>query len=183
MDQPNLAVKMEKNPTENDVSFRIYNYKQGICKNISSQHISLYFLKFKQILQTDKNIILLDSIQNWKREIYEDPIGLAYFREALKQLPELVASSQSFGKLRPSILYGYSVDEVFELLNAVTQTPPIFSLSELCGVPFGVLFIDITNTESGKKLFSLPQFNNHLKIIFDDYGSLLKCQKSLKYFN
>jgi hypothetical protein len=76
-----------------------------------------------------------------------------------------------------------SIDQVLDLINVVTQTPPCFSHSEFSGVPINALLIDLINTDFGKSLFSMPEVNSHLKNIFNDYGNMLKSVKSLEYLN
>jgi phosphatidylserine decarboxylase len=85
--------------------------------------------------------------------------------------------------MRPGILHGMSIDHVLDLINVIAQTPPSYSHSEFCGVPINALLIDLINTEFGKSLFSHPRVNDHLKNIFNDYGSMLKTKRSLMYLN
>lgn len=68
-----------------------------------------------------------------------------------------------------------------DLINVVAQTPPSVAHSEYSGLPIYVLLIDLINTDFGRSLFSQPQVSFHLKNIFNDYGSMLKTAKSLKY--
>ena len=72
-----------------------------------------------------------------------------------------------------------SIDHVLDLFNVVAQSPPEFTHSQFSGVPFNALLIDLINTSFGKALFSLPEINEHLKNIFNDYGRMLKSKKSL----
>lgn len=106
-----------------------------------------------------------------------------YFQGALDEIPAMVASLDEIGRERPGILHGMSVDHVLDLINVAAQTPPCYSHSEFCGVPINALLIDLINTELGKSLFSHPSVNEHLKNIFNDYGSMLRTKKSLMYVN
>jgi hypothetical protein len=52
-----------------------------------------------------------------------------YFQGALDQIPESVASLDDPDKCRQGILFGMSLDSVFDLVNVVAQTPPCYSHS------------------------------------------------------
>jgi len=65
----------------------------------------------------------------------------------------------------------------------ICQTPPSCSDTELIGIPFYSMLIDLMNTESGRCFFSIPEVNAHLKLIFDTYGEMLDSPLSLKHMN
>jgi len=52
-----------------------------------------------------------------------------------------------------------------------------------CGVPISSFFVDLMNTELGKAMFSRPDVNNCMRDIVNEYGKMLKTEKSLKYLN
>lgn len=72
---------------------------------------------------------------------------------------------------------------MLDLLNVAVQTPPCFWPSELCGVPIYSILVDLIGTRFGAVVFSRPDVNEHLKNILNDYGAMLKTEKSLKYLH
>jgi hypothetical protein len=68
------------------------------------------------------------------------------FQGAIDQIPSTVPSFEHYGKMRPGILYGSTVEEVLDLFNFAAQTPPRFSSNLLCAIPFSSLRFDLANT-------------------------------------
>ena len=125
----------------------------------------------------------LPSVQTFRKHVLGDPILSMQFQGAIDQIPEFSPSYDRVGEMRPSVLYKSSVESVLDLLNAAAQTPPCFSPTEFCGVPINSLFIDLMNTELGKAMFARSDINGFLKNILNDYGQMLKTEKSLQYLN
>lgn len=107
----------------------IYNFRQGCHTHVPLENISLYLARFVKIMKEDKHIPKLYSVENFRKDAHNNTIIRMYFQGALDQIPESVASLDEIGKCRQGILYGMSLDEVFDLVNVVAQTPPCYSHS------------------------------------------------------
>lgn len=112
-----------------------------------------------------------------------DPLLRMQIQGALDQIPEVVVSNDCPIGRRPGMLHHYSLSHFFAILNAAVQIVPPFLASDYVGTPIGILLLDMMNTQLGLAVFSRSDVNRLLKPILDDYGLLLKSEKSLKYFH
>jgi hypothetical protein len=124
-----------------------------------------------------------ENIEKLRRLTKDTNFVGMYFQTALDSIPEFVASLDTVGRNRPGILYGMKIEEVLDLMNVVVQTPPCYSQSEFSGVPFNSILIDMINTSAGQALFSMPEVNERIRNIFNDYAAMLKTEKSLAHLN
>jgi hypothetical protein len=80
-------------------------------------------------MKEGKHIPKLYSVENFRKDAHNNTIIRMYFQGALDQIPESVASLDDPDKCRQGILFGMSLDSVFDLVNVVAQTPPCYSHS------------------------------------------------------
>jgi phosphatidylserine decarboxylase len=110
-----------------------------------------------------------------------------YLQKGLYSIPETVQERYLDQgniinvKPRSGVLYGLTINELFEAINYIVQTPPSYQNQDIIGVPFYSLFLDLLNTSYGQTFFSNKEVNIYLKDVLDDYGRMLKSNKSLKY--
>jgi hypothetical protein len=56
-------------------------------------------------------------------------------------------------------------------------------VSDYIYTPLGVIVMDMMNTPMGMAVFARSDVNAYLKPILDDYGNLMRSEKSLKFFH
>ena len=112
-----------------------------------------------------------------------------YLQAGLDAIPETVEQFYQTengavpAKPRPGVCYGYTWERLFDTLDSICKTPPKFEDIDIIGVPFYSIVIDLLNTENGRFFFSIPEVNQHLKLIFDSYAEMLESPFSLKHLN
>lgn len=122
----------------------------------------------KRIYKLRENYKWHPSVQRLANLVNSDP-GLRYNWE--------------YGISQSENLACYSGKEVFDMLNAIINVGPAFDTSGLVGFPINVLFVHLMQNQNGRTLFTNREFNNALKDVLNDYGSMLLTNTSLTYMN
>ncbi len=76
-----------------------------------------------------------------------------------------------------------SKEDLLNALNAAMNEAPQFIDNDLVGLPFSAIVVGIDPTQSGMTLFRLPQFNEKMKAVLDEWHTFLASTASNTIFS
>jgi hypothetical protein len=112
-------------------------------------------------LKGTKPFLPVQSVENFRKYIRENPVAKMYLQGGLDQIPQTIyefyTDEQGIvaARPRPGVNYGSDWEELLNQFAQVTRTPPAFSDFDIIGVPFYALVIDLLNTDYGRTFFAM----------------------------
>ena len=141
----------------------------GIPRELVFNYLSE--ISFGKKTERKEDIALIPEVEAFKKAIFTDPVLRMNFEDALGHISEGGALQHS------------SPHDVFAVLNIMCTEAPKFYQSDLPGLPFTTLLLDLSNSHAGQKLFSSSVIASHLKAIFNAACKMYQSPASTKYLN
>jgi phosphatidylserine decarboxylase len=152
-----------------------FNLQSGWLPAPNSPTLALFF---ERVLSPSDSSYA-PSVQALDDFISGNPVVSYLMDNACQQNENLVTAFQQIAAAEQVTLPRISSkDDLLNGFNNILSQPPTFINDELVGLPFSALVVGIDPTLSGVTLFGLPQFNEKMSAILNDWNSFLASSAS-----